>query len=115
MRFLATCLPQAPDDLESGVGLAGAGGHDEEDPVLPLGNGFDGLVDGDALIVTRLLATAVLEVVLEEDFLLLRGQAFPCTVFRPKVFGCREGVEGQLGFGLTALAGAVVEKERVTV
>ena len=29
-------LPQAPDDLEGGVGLAGAGGHDEEDAVLAL-------------------------------------------------------------------------------
>jgi hypothetical protein len=82
-----TCLPKTPDNLESGVGLAGAGGHNEEDPILPLGNGFDGLIDGDTLIITRLLATAVVEVVLEEEFLLLRGQAFPPAVFFPKVVG----------------------------
>ena len=39
--LLAPGLPQPPDDLERGVGLAGAGGHDEQDAVLPLGDGFD--------------------------------------------------------------------------
>jgi hypothetical protein len=32
-------LPQPPDDLEGGVGLAGAGGQDQQDALLPLGNG----------------------------------------------------------------------------
>ena len=56
--FLAPGFPQAPDDLEGGVGLAGARRHDEQDAVLALGDGFDGLVDGDALVVARLLAAA---------------------------------------------------------
>jgi hypothetical protein len=46
---------------------------------------------------------------------LFRGQAFPSTVFRPKVFRCWERLEGHLSFGLTALAGAVMKKERITV
>ena len=45
--FLRARLPQPPDDLERGVGLAGAGGHDEEDAILALGDGLDGAVDGD--------------------------------------------------------------------
>ena len=44
--FLAAGLPQAPDDLKGGVGLAGAGGHDEQNSVLALGNRFYGRVDG---------------------------------------------------------------------
>ena len=46
--FLAAGLPQAPDNLKGGVGLAGAGGHDQQDAVLALGDGFDGCVDGVA-------------------------------------------------------------------
>ncbi len=84
MRFLRPGLPQAPDDLEGGVGLAGAGGHDEQDAVLPLGDGFDGLVDGDALVVARLLAAAVLEVVLEDDFLPAPGPGLSRRGISPK-------------------------------
>ena len=46
--LLAAGLPQAPDDLKGGVGLAGAGGHDQQDAVLALGDGLDGCVDGIA-------------------------------------------------------------------
>ena len=113
--FLAAGLPQAPDDLEGGVGLAGAGGHDEEDAVLALGDGFDGRVDGDALVVARLLAAAVLEVVLEDDLFLLRGQAFPPAVFRPQSLRAMGRRRGELGFDLGALAGAVVKKKPVAV
>ena len=71
--FLPPGLPEPPDDLEGGVGLAGAGGHDEQDAVLPLGDGFDGGVDGVALVVARCLAAAVVEVVLEDDLLCCRA------------------------------------------
>ena len=70
--LLASGLPQPPDDLEGGVGLAGAGGHDEQDAVLALGDGLDGGVDGVALVVARLLAAAIVEVVLEDDFFFVR-------------------------------------------
>ena len=44
--LLEARLPQPPDDLKGGVGLAGAGRHDEQDAVLPPGDGLDGAVDG---------------------------------------------------------------------
>lgn len=53
--LLALGLPEAPDDLEGRVGLAGAGGHDQEEALLALGDGFDGAVDGDALVVAGAL------------------------------------------------------------
>ena len=62
--LLTSCLPQPPDDLESGERLARARGHDQQDAVLPLGDGLDGRVDGVDLVVARCLAAAVLEVVL---------------------------------------------------
>ena len=92
--FLAPGFPQAPDDLEGGIGLAGAGGHDQEDAILALGDGFDGLVDGDALVVARLLAAAILEVVLEERFLPVREPGLSRCGISPKdlrVSGKRRG------------------------
>jgi hypothetical protein len=56
MRFLGPGLPQPPDDLEGGVGLAGAGGHDQQDALLAAGDGFDRAVDGVELVVARRLA-----------------------------------------------------------
>jgi hypothetical protein len=58
----------------------------------PFGDGFDGIVDGNALVVKRFLAATVFKVIQEENFLLLRGQVFPCPVFRPEECGRREGV-----------------------
>lgn len=40
--FHAT-FPQAMDDLKSGVGFARAGGHSEQNAVLPFGNGLNSL------------------------------------------------------------------------
>ncbi len=51
--LLAAGLPQPPDDLEGGVGLAGAGRHDQQDAVLALGDGLDRGVDGVDLVVAR--------------------------------------------------------------
>ena len=78
-----TSLPQPPDDLEGGVGLARAGGHDEQDPILPFGDGFDRGVDGGDLVVARGLAPAVLVIVLEDDLLGLRRQALPGAIAGP--------------------------------
>lgn len=43
------------DDLEGGIGLPGAGRHNEEMAVVAfvLGNGFNGAVNGDLLVVAR--------------------------------------------------------------
>ena len=70
--LLGARLPQPPDDLEGGVGLAGAGGHDEQDAVLAAGDGIDRAVDGDELVVAGRLAGAVVVVVLRGDGFLLR-------------------------------------------
>ena len=84
--LLLLCLPKAPDNLERRVGLAGAGGHDQEETVLAFGDGFDGFVDGDALVVARLLAARVVVIVLEDDFFLGWCQPFPGPVFLPEGF-----------------------------
>jgi hypothetical protein len=65
--LLLFCLPQSPDNLESSIGLPGSGCHNQKDAVPALGNCFDGPVDGDTLVVTRLLAASILEVVLEDN------------------------------------------------
>ena len=65
--FLAAGLPQPPDDLKGGVGLAGAGGHDEQDAVLAFGDGFDRRVDGVDLVVARCFAAAVVEIILQDE------------------------------------------------
>ena len=65
--LLGAGLPQPPDDLKGGVGLAGAGGHHEQDAVLAAGDGLDGAIDGDELVVARRFAGAVVVVVLRGD------------------------------------------------
>ena len=74
-------LPQSPDNLKGGVGLAGAGGHDKEDSVLALGDGFYRCVDRVGLIVARILAAAILKIILQDDLLLLGRQSLPGAVF----------------------------------
>ena len=59
--FLAPGLPQAPDNLKCGVGLAGAGGHDEQDSVLALGNRFYRGIDGIGLVVAGRLCRCRLQ------------------------------------------------------
>ena len=59
MRLAFSGFPQTPDDLEGGVGLAGAGGHDQQQALLAFGDGFDDPVDGFDLVVAGLLAGAV--------------------------------------------------------
>ena len=61
------CLPEPPDDLEGGVGLAGAGGHDEEKSFLLLGNGFEGAVDCLRLVVAWFFAVGVFVVRLGDE------------------------------------------------
>ena len=108
-------LPQTPDDLKRRVGLAGAGGHHQQDAVLALGDGLDRRVDRDALVVARLFAAAVVVVVLEDDCFLSRRQALPLRYESHSCAGDGKSVERQLGFRLGALAGPIVEDEAVAV
>ena len=112
--LFAACLPQPPDDLKGGVGLACSRGHDQQDPVTALGDGLDCGVDGVDLIVARRLAAAVVEIVLKNDFLGLGRQALPGAIARPQVAWRRKGIEGErvfLGGGI----GTVMEEEAVAV
>ena len=71
--LLAPGFPQSPDDLKSRVGLAGAGGHDEEDSVLAFGNGFYCCVDGVRLVVARRFAAAIVKIILQDNLFLVRA------------------------------------------
>ena len=110
-------FPQAPDDLEGGVGLAGAGGHDQEVAVLALGDGFDGRVDGALLVVAGLLVGGVGVVVLQDDAFFLGVEALEGAVLLPELGGGWELVEGEglLDVAFAWLQGLVVEDEAVAV
>ena len=108
-------LPQPPDDLKGGVGLAGAGGHDQEDAVLAPGDGVDGAVDGDELVVARALAGTVVVIVLGGDRLLGRGVAFGGAEPLPEFGRAGEPVQGNFPLDRRGGAGAVVFEKAVTV
>ena len=50
---LHAALQQPVHDLEGGVGLARAGGHDQKKPLLPPGDSIHRTVDGVALVIAR--------------------------------------------------------------
>ena len=85
--FDTTGLPQAPDDLERGVGLAGAGGHHQEHAALIAGDGLDHALDGDALVVARLLAVGVGVEGVVGGLLLRDVEALPGAVALPQLGG----------------------------
>ena len=111
----AARLPQPPDDLKGGVGLAGAGRHDEQHAVAALGDRLDRGVDGVDLIVARGLVAAVGVVILKHDLLGFGVETLPGAIARPQIGRRRKGVEGEIGFPRIAGAGAVVEHEAVAV
>ena len=114
--LLAAGLPEPPDDLEGGVGLAGAGRHDEQNAVLALGDGLDRGVDGVDLVVAGRLAAAVVEVVLEDDLLRPRASGPSRRGSAPRV-RAGDGKASRARFVSigAARAGAVVEHEAVAV
>lgn len=101
--------------MEGGEGLSSAGGHDQQDAVLPFGDRFDRGVDGVALVVVGLRSSLANPIVLQDDLFDVGGEPFPGDVAGPQVAGGREGVEVQMGFDGGGLAGAVVEEEAVAV
>ena len=109
--LLAPGLPQPPDDLKGGVGLAGPGRHHQQDALPPLGDSLDRGVDRVDLIVARLLAAGVVEIVVQDDRLALGRQPLPGAIALPEAGGRGKGVAGQDGFARGAGPGAVVEHE----
>jgi len=59
--------------------------------------------------------TAIIEVILKDDFFFVRGDAFPLAVFGPELLGCRELIEAKGSFLLGAESGAVVKDKPVAV
>ena len=94
--FLSAGFPKAVDDLKSGIGLAGAGRHNEENAVLPTGNRINGAVDGDTLIVARSLITRLKIVRLSDELLLLRREVLVPNVSLPKILRRRKLLKRQL-------------------
>lgn len=108
-------LPESPDNLKGGEGLAGARGHDQQEALLPLGNGFDGLVDGDELVVTGSFVAAVAVVVLGDDGVLLAVKTAMGSPHAPE--RCRIGkfIQGQLPLNRSILGDLVVEEKAVSI
>ena len=84
--FLSFGFPQAPDDLERGKGLAGAGRHHQQYAVLPPGNGFQCFVDRQKLIIAGSFVAAIAVIVLDNDVFLRRGDSFMLTPHSPQFF-----------------------------
>jgi len=105
------CLPQTPDNLERGVGLAGGRGHRQQDAVLTACHGLDHSVDGVELVVPGRFARGGGVVVLRHDASGLFAESLPCAKAPPQLVGARELVELQLRLDLAGLARAVTEKK----
>ena len=82
--LLGAALPQPPDDLERGVGLARAGGHDQQRPVLAACHRLDRAVDSVQLVVAWGLGWRV---VVLGDLAYFGRPAFPGAVTRPQLGG----------------------------
>ena len=93
--LFGAALPKPMDYLEGSVGFTSAGRHGEQDALLALSYGFDAAIDGDALVIARIFAAAVKEVILAGDaFLLWGGDAFVALVAPPELVWCGELIEG---------------------
>jgi hypothetical protein len=113
--LLSAALPEAINDLEGGVGLARACGHDEQDTVQAAGDGLDGTIDGDLLVVTRRAIRGAGEVFLSDHGRDVIGDAFERFILLPEMVWRRESVERELGFDVPGFCGLVVEQEGVAV
>ena len=113
--LFAAGLPEPPDDLEGGVSLAGTGGHHEQDAVTAFGDGFDGGIDSLALVIAGGLVVAGLVIVLEDEFDLFGGEAFPGAVLGPELARWWEGIEWEGRFFLRAESGAVMKDKAVAI
>ena len=94
---------QAVDDLERGVGLARARRHDEQNPVLPAGDGVQRAVHGDALIVAGRIGALARIVRLPDDGLLClrQARAAVCSLLKARVqlVRRREILHGDVALG----------------
>src|SRR5438309_1231098 len=61
--FRTACLPQAPNRLKSGVGLASPGSHYQQDAVTAFGNRLNRSIDCIRLVIARSPTAWILVVV----------------------------------------------------
>ena len=72
---LQAALQQAVDDLKGGIGLSGAGGHHQKQAGLPAGDGIQGAVDGDALVIAGRIGGLAAVIGLVQNLFLVRRDA----------------------------------------
>src|SRR5258705_5183979 len=106
MRFLRPAFHSRQMNLEGGIGLAGAGRHDEQDAVAAFGDGLNRSVNGVDLVVAWGFAAAVVEIVLKYDLLGLGVEALPLGIARPEIGRRRESIQCQSRLGCDPCASA---------
>ena len=94
--LLRAALQEAVNDLKSCICFARAGGHDEEQTILPARDGVHGAVDSDALIVARGIGSLAAVIRLTTDCLLRRRDARFLVQPREQFRLCRELVHAEL-------------------
>ncbi|MCU0684831.1 MAG: hypothetical protein MUF34_21735 [Polyangiaceae bacterium] len=108
-------LPEPPDNLKGGVGLAGARRHHEQEALLPPGHRLDRAVDGVHLVVVRRLARRGGVVGLLDHGLGGGQKALPGAVAPPKLVRGRKLIETHLALDLRRLPAAIVKEKPVAV
>ena len=103
------------DDLERGVGLAGAGGHDQQHAALSSRNGLDRAVDGIELVVARGLGGGGEGVIEFGNALHFVAPAFPRAVACPQLLRGRELVERDVLLQHTGGQRGVAKHKAVTI
>ena len=113
--LLGAGAPQAPDNLEGGIGLAGAGGHDEKDAILPLGNSLHGAIDGDLLVIAGHLARSARVVILGDNSLFGGFQSLCDAITMPEFGRGRKSRHGDLPLHFTLPAGAIMFQKSIAI
>jgi len=85
-------FPQTPNDLKSGVGFAGAGGHHQKQTVFAFDDFFGSAVNRNLLEVAGRLAVNLLIIILTDYFFLPGGKSFSFHITAVKRVWRREFV-----------------------
>ena len=114
--LLGLGFPEPPDDLEGGVGFAGAGSHGQQDSLLAIGDGSECAINGNALVVVGRFVGAIGVTGLGDHLpLWLRRDVFPPLVEVPEFLMGWKFVEGDFPDGGLGEPGAVVKEKALPV
>ena len=83
--FLSPGFPEPMNNLKCRIGLTGTGRHNEQDTILPMGDGIYGTVDGNTLIVARSFVARLEIIRFSDEFLLLRCKMLVPNVSLPQI------------------------------